>query len=249
MATNIRQGKLAAPRTRRQYRLEVDGRTMMLMVGLLVLTGVVVFYLGVLSGMGMRGANAFPPVAGISPNATHQTAPQDAAEQALTFNQELQAGREESQGLTVSDSQISRRTRDLLNRAERELVLEETTPPTTPSAPAQPQASRPATPQPTEPAAPAVSRAAAPGNPPAAGSNGVQYTVQVFSSTSQEKAQALMMKLRRQGFNAYLNQFQSAQNRTWYRVRVGRSSKADAEALQQRLRQETDLRDTAVLHL
>jgi cell division protein FtsN len=249
MATNIRQGKLSAPRTRRQYRLEVDGRTMMLMVGLLVLTGVVVFYLGMLSGMGMRGAEAFPPVAGITPNATPPNAPQGAEEQALTFNQELQAGQEQSQGLTVSDSQISRRTRDLLNRAERELVLEETTPPAAPKAPAQPQASQPAAPRASEPTAPSVNRAPAPSNPPATSSSDTQYTVQVFSSTSQEKAQALMTKLRRQGFNAYLNQFQSAQNRTWYRVRVGRSGKADAEALEQRLRKETDLRDTAVLHL
>ena len=54
MATSSKRSPLIAPRGRKTYRLEMEGRTILLMVSLMALTGVVVFSLGIVTGMGMR---------------------------------------------------------------------------------------------------------------------------------------------------------------------------------------------------
>lgn len=248
MAKNLRQARISSPKTRRLYRLELDSRTMLLMVGLLALTGVVVFYLGMLSGMGMRSADEFPLVASISP-----TPPAQPGDETLSFNRNLRSDSQAPERLNVTDGRLSKRTRELLSQAQRELVLEEVSPPRLPktTAPLQPQVARPSLPRIAPPAAP---QTAAPQRQPsvsarnASTSSGV-YTVQVFSSRSQDKAQSLVTKLRRQGFSAYLNQFKAVDRSTWFRVRVGRTNRQSAESLKQRLIKEAKLRDPNVLRL
>lgn len=251
MTNKLRQTKISSPRTRRLYRLELDGRTMLLMVGLLALTGVVVFYLGMLSGMGMRGADEFPPVASITP-----TPPAQPGDETLTFNRNLRSDDQTPERLNVSDGRLSRRTNELISQAQRELVLEEVAPQRVPitTAPTQPQAAKPTLPRTAPPTVPQTAQPAAPRRHPIAStsntstSNGV-YTVQVFSSRSLDKAQSLITKLKRQGFSAYLNQFKAAGSKTWFRVRVGRTNRQSAETLKQRLIKEAKLRDPNVLRL
>ncbi|MBI3993932.1 MAG: SPOR domain-containing protein [Candidatus Lambdaproteobacteria bacterium] len=283
MATSANPAKFLSSKHSRTYRLEMEGRTLMLLVGLLALTGLVVFYLGMLSGMGLRDANTAAPVAGLvpatpsaasGPNA--QGAAQPTGEEALkpeslSFNQSLTGDKAALEGLRITDSGVTQRTEALLTRAERELVLEEVPVPKQPLAagPAAPQvvkpsAAAPAAPQVARPsaAAPAASRAnaatpaparqpQAPTAPqaaaPTANGDGA-YTVQVFSSQHADNAQELVSNLRRQGFNAYMNQFQAANSKTWYRVRVGRgATKAEAETLKERLMREANIKSPAVL--
>jgi cell division septation protein DedD len=123
-----------------------------------------------------------------------------------------------------------------------------TTAPQTKPAPAAPRAAapRPAQPTPQKKPAPAAAQAPAPPVPAPADGEGV-FTVQVFSSPQQQHAQEILADLKRRGFPAYINQFQSADNRTWYRVRVGKGTRQEADALAARLRQTANLQDLRVL--
>ena len=259
MATSANPAKFSSSKPGRTYRLEIEGRTLMLFVGLLALTGVVVFYLGMLSGMGLRDANTAAPVAGLVPAkpSTQQTGDEALKPETLSFNESLTGDKAILEGLKITESGVTQRTEALLSRAERELVLEEVPVPKQPlaAAPAVPQVAKPAAPaaasratnaapaqarQPQAPATPRVSR-------PATNEDGA-YTVQVFSSQNANNAQELVSSLRLKGFNAYMNQFQAANNKTWYRVRVGRgATKAEAEALKQRLLRDANVKAPAVL--
>ena len=76
-----------------------------------------------------------------------------------------------------------------------------------------------------------------------------EYTVQVFSSQSQDRARELMNRLLNQGFPAYLNRYEGSDKQVWYRVRVGRTDRGGAESLQSRLRTEGKLKNPQVQKL
>jgi hypothetical protein len=185
----------------------------------------------------------------------------------LAFNQALTAPNAQIEGLKSDQARLSEQTSKLVSQARKELELEEVPvkPPLAaqsssvtpaapkPEAPAKPPAGSIAAPQTApkagaavvpapKPAAPTAPKAAAPAAPravttPTTAQEG-GYTVQVFSSTNQRSAQELMVALKKKGFPAYLNQFQSEDKKTWYRVRVGKGTKAEAEALAARLKQD-----------
>lgn len=246
MAKPAKPGKLSSSRPGKTYRLDMEGRTIVMLVGLLALTGIVIFYLGMLSGKGLRDANSGAQVAGLIRTQPATTATQP---ESLTFNQAINADNPAIDELKITEDRIAKRTEALLSRAERELVLEEVPLPNRPVAPA---VSRPAasTRSNTRIATPTAPKS----NPPApvklasSKSSGV-YTVQVFSSQNSTKAQDLVSNLRRKGFDAYMNQFQAANNKTWFRVRVGRNTKSIAESLKQRLIREAKMKAPAVLRL
>jgi len=276
MATLARPGRPLSSRVQRAYRLEMAGRTVFLLLVLLALTGLVIFYLGVIAGKGLRDPN---PLA-VDAAASAPAAPAEAAKPApapTALNHALQAPAGQIEGLKKDESAATQQTQQLVSRAKQELALDEVQPKSA-LPPLQPNVQAPTVPAPTVPAAlppappvaappapaviqpaarsaappqkkqaPASARATAPPEAAApADSEGV-FTVQVFSSPQQQHAQDILADLKKRGFPAYMNQFQGADNRTWYRVRVGKGTRREADAMANRLRQATTLQDLRVL--
>ncbi|MCZ6645051.1 MAG: SPOR domain-containing protein [SAR324 cluster bacterium] len=236
MATSSKRSPLIAPRSRKTYRLEMEGRTIMLMVSLMALTGVVVFSLGIVTGMGMRAPSRAITVATISiPPTEEKEASPDAG--ALAFNQGVKALDNSIEGLKSDGGQVSSQTKSLLERAERELKLEEL-----PAARSQTVKAAPAPKVRSAPAEKLRSTATSP-------ARRSQYTVQVFSSRHSKNARELMLKLKKQGFDAYLNQFQGSNRETWYRVRVGKVNRSDAQRLVERLMSQAKLKAPRIVQL
>ena len=257
MATLARPGRPLNSTVRRAYRLEMAGRTAALLLGLLALTGLVIFYLGVLTGKGLRDPNA--------PASADATAP--AADSGLkpgvtptALNHALTAQNGQIEGLKSDESSANQQTQQLLSRAKQELALEEVAPkPATAATPSPTSKSttqstpKPAPAQPAAPAAPQSKpgQAAARSAHPAASATSAEggYTVQVFSSPQQQSAQEIASDLKKKGFPAYINQFQAADKRIWFRVRVGKGSRQEAESLAGKIRQSSTLQDLRVLKL
>ncbi len=265
---------------RRALRLEMAGRTVVLLLALLGLTGAVIFYLGVITGKGLRNPNAPPPSVATAPgaapgaaagNANSDPAPASpAGVDSVALNRALTATDNPIEGLKQEAAQASRQAQTAASKAKQELQLEEVSqpppaptkarkpesapPPPSKAAARKPAAARPAANQPA--ASQAVANPPAAPKPPAAqaapaapGTAEGSYTVQVFSSLQQQSARDVMNGLKHKGYGAFLNQFQAADGKTWYRVRVGRASKAEAETLAQRLRKEGNLEGLRVLKL
>ena len=237
MATSIKQSPLIAPRPRGAYRLEMEGRTILLMVSLMALTGLIVFSLGVVTGMGMRAPARAITVTTVSKPPPEETeAPP--AESGLKFNKGVQDSENTVEGLKSDEGQVSNQTKSLLARAERELKLEELPAgrPRTAAAASTPPVAEPAPPEKVANTAPEAAPAQ-------------QYTVQVFSSRHRNNARELMLRLKKQGFAAYMNQFQGANRQTWFRVRVGRVNRADAQRLVERLTSQAKLKAPRIVQL
>jgi len=257
MATSAGRSRLFPARSRKSYRLEMEGRTLYLLLSLMALTGLVIFYLGVMTGKALRDPNA--PVALTAP-VTTPLAKTDAATKpgALDFNDALKSDQGTVEGLQVEGQNAAKRTDALLSEAKKQIELKEVPPAssakpaastakavamTTPTAKAQrPEATHPAAPATAHPA-PRASHAAAAAN------DGSQYTVQVFSSKHQDSAQQLVERLRSQGFAAYLNRYQASDREVWYRVRVGKTDRTGAEALRSRLKSEAKLKNPQIQKL
>ena len=75
------------------------------------------------------------------------------------------------------------------------------------------------------------------------------YTVQVFSSQSHERAQELVTRLKGKGYGAFLSRFETSDRQVWYRVRVGKTSREEADAMADKLINEERLTSTQVLKL
>lgn len=284
MATLARPGRPLTSRVPRAYRLEMAGRTVLVLLALLGLTGLVIFYLGVVTGKGLRDPNQSAAVDAVPPAPAPSAGEAKPAPAPTALNHALQAPTGQIEGLKKDESTATQQTQQLISRAKQELALDEVqpksaapqanVPPAPPKRPepvapvAMPQVAAPSVaavaPPAVQPAAPPAARsavrpapaaaqkktapaAARPPAPPApADSEGV-FTVQVFSSPQQQHAQEILADLKRRGFPAYMNQFQAADNRTWYRVRVGKGTRQEADALAARLRRATNLRDLRVL--
>jgi cell division septation protein DedD len=241
------------PRPQRTYRVEMGGRTVLVSLGLAVLTGLVIFYMGVLAGKSTRTAEAPEPVA------ESQGEAEPGAPGNLAFSDSLTTDKPVVEDLAQSQQQAARETADLLARAQRELTVEEVpaTPPAAARAPAPAPAPAPQAPVAQSPQQVARPPAQAPANtapagkrePAATATSGELYTVQVFSSKSRESAAELVGRLKGLGFAAYLNQFQDSSRNTWYRVRVGRTDKTEAERLRDNLEQRANLKSAQVLPL
>lgn len=229
MATSIKRSSLITSRAPKAYRLEMESRTILLMVGMMALTGLVIFALGMVTGMGMRDPGGALPVASLASPVPVKSEPVPPPE-SLAFNKGVDAREPTIEGLKQKEAQASGQTDLLLKRAERELKLEEISV-TRPKAPSNPPKNKPA------------ARAS---NPPAAGE---LYTVQVFSSRHQERARDLMLRLKRQGFDAYMNQYQGANRENWFRVRVGKMNRADAQRMKGRLKSEAQLKAPRIIQL
>lgn len=234
MATSATRSRMLSSRARRAYRLEMEGRTLMLLVGLMALTGLVVFYLGVMTGRALRDPNlsvATATVQEATPTAD-EGAPSGSG---LGFNEALTGG---EGSLKTDGAQVTERTRELLSRAEQQLDLEEVTP-------KKPQpVTAPTVKQPSAPSAAAPKR---PSQPQAGVLPAGEFTVQVFSSREQARAQELMRTLQSKGFPSYLNRFESTDKQVWYRVRVGKTTRDEAEVLSSRLKGEPEVRDPRIL--
>ena len=239
MATVNKRPSLITPRSNKAYRLEMEGRTILLMVGMMALTGLVIFALGMVTGMGMRDPSSGLPVAALSTTAPEKSESAPSAE-SLAFNKGVSEQQPTIEGLKTKESEASGQTTALLKRAERELKLEEI-PVSRPKALSNPPASKAG--------AEAVKRAS---NPPVAASvegDGQVYTVQVFSSRQQERARKLMLRLKREGFDAYMNQYQGPNRKNWYRVRVGKLNRADAQRMVDRLKSQAKLKAPRIIQL
>lgn len=235
MASSIKRSSLITPRSPKAYRLEMEGRTIALMVGMMALTGVVLFALGMVTGMGMRDPSGGLPVAALSTALPARSEPSPPAE-SLAFNKGVAAPESTIEGLKLKESEASGKTRILLKRAERELKLEEI-PVSRPRATSNPPAAKPAAQASNPPAAPATKAKA------------VLYTVQVFSSRHQGRARDLMLKLKRQGFAAYMNQYQGTNRESWFRVRVGKLNRADAQRMVDSLKSKAKLKAPRIIQL
>jgi cell division septation protein DedD len=260
MATLARPGRSLNPRVQRAYRLEMAGRTVALLAGLLALTGLVIFYLGVVTGKGLRDPNASDTAATTAPAPTTDAA---TGTTPTALNHALTAQNGQIEGLKKDETDANAQTQQLLSRAKQQLDMEEVKPGASATTP--PAASTPAAKTAAQPAAPAAKPASARPKPAAAPAQKKPmpavaktaapadaeggYTVQVFSSPQQQSAQDILSDLKKKGFPAYLNPFQAADKRTWYRVRVGKGSRQDAESLAAKIRQQSTLQDLRVLKL
>ena len=266
MATIARNSRAMPAGMQRAYRLEMAGRTVGLLLGLLVLAGVVIFYLGVIAGKAARnpnepvpGAATQAPEPGASPAAATPQAP--AASNAL--NQALTAPLAPVEGLEKEGAQTAQQTQALVSRAKQELTLQEVPVATSRpggaaqqanSTPPAPTAPKPGTKTAAIPTAPAhaVARTAPPQaarKTAAPAHTAESYTVQVLSTHEQRSAQELVNQLKRNGFPAYLNQYESADHKIWYRVRVGRTSLSEARVLADKIKKTNYLESAAVLKL
>ena len=250
MASSASPSRLFTARSRKSYRLEMESRTLYLLLSLMALTGVVIFYLGVVTGKALRDPNA--PVALTAQMSTSAAKDGAAQPDRLAFTEALKGDQKGVEGLKAEGQSASQRTDALLSEAQKQLELKEVTPAGTPKTPTAAAVSAPKAPAPTGASLPQVAAtapAATPPAPSATAGNGELYTVQVFSSQHQDSARQLMERLRAQGFAAYLNRFESADREVWYRVRVGKTDRASAETLQGRLRSEAKLRNPQVQKL
>ncbi len=237
MATSLRRSRLIPARSGGAYRLEMEGRTLALLVGLLALTGVVTFALGVVTGMGMRVPATAIPVATQPPQPPQQDVP-PVSQQGLAFNKGLKAPEPTIEGLKINAGDASKQTDTLLKRA-RELTLEEIPQPGAARAQKTPAKLRSAD---VPPAPPPVQARPAP-------LEKELFTVQVFSSRQRKNARDLMERLRKQGFGAYMNQFQGSDGQTWFRVRVGKNGRSGAEKLVKRLREKAKMKAPRIIRL
>lgn len=253
------------PRVHRAYRLEMSGRTLLTLLSLLTLTGLVVFYLGVVTGKGLRDPNTPVVASATAPGAAGAPAA-GTDPTSLTFNKALSSPTPQIEGLKSDQTKLSENTDKLVAQARQQLELEEvpaksaltaspaklaaakTAP--APAALAPKSAPSVAAAAPAKPAAVAMKPAPVAAKPPvaapAAMGNGA-YTVQVFSSTKQANASELMASLKKKGFPAYLNQYQDENKQTWYRVRVGKGSKAEADAMAAKLKASGDIKSPKVM--
>jgi len=264
-----------ASRMQRTYRIEMGGRTVLVSLSLAVLTGLVVFYMGVLTGKGSRTAQM--PIPEAVPTEAQSGLPVGPGK--LAFSDALLKDKPVVEDLLKNQQQTTQQTQDLLARAQRELTVEEVpapglatarrdsapgTQPPAASAPAKSQTGAPpqaaatvpntaqqqtaAPPHRDAPAKPAARQPANKAEPAPSGAEGL-FTVQVFSSQSRESASQLVNRLKGMGFSAYLNQFQDASHVTWYRVRVGKTNRPEAERLKSSLEQKANLKTMQVLQL
>jgi cell division septation protein DedD len=240
-------------RFQRTYRVEMGGRSVLISLGLAILMGLVIFYMGVLMGKGSRTAETPPP----EPSAELSTSQPKGGDSNLAFSESLLQDKPAVEDLWQTQQQAARETQDLLARAQRELTVEEVpvpaltkpavSPPAHSAPPAQPRVETPTAARPSPATAPAVGRQE-PAAQTATRDDGM-YTVQVFSSKSRESAVSLVNKLKSMGFAAYLNQFQDSGRNTWYRVRVGKTNRAEAERLKSSLQERARLKSPRVLPL
>jgi cell division septation protein DedD len=240
-------------RFQRAYRVEMGGRSVLISLGLAILTGLVIFYMGVLTGKGSRIAET-PQ---LEPSAELSADQPKGGDRNLAFSESLLQDKPVVEDLWQTHQQAARETQDLLARAQRELTVEEVpapalakpaaSPPAQSAPPVQPRAETPAAARPSPATAPAVGRQE-PAAQTAARDEGI-YTVQVFSSKSRDSAVSLVNKLKGLGFAAYLNQFQDSGRHTWYRVRVGKTNRAEAERLKSSLQERASLKSPQVLPL
>lgn len=256
MATSANRSRIFPARSKKAYRLEMEGRTLYLLLTLMALTGVVVFYLGVVTGKAIRDPNVTVSLSAEmrAPDARQATAD---LQSTLALNNALKSKGSLLEGLKVEDAGVSERTKSLLDRGQKQLELREVTPAEKPSNTVVSNTTAPNAPLPlmSVPAARKPSSNTPPGNiktgPARAGSPAKSgtYTVQVFSSKAEKNARELVKRLKYRGFSAYLNRFQSADNQVWYRVRVGRTDRAGAEILSGRLKSEANMKDPQVRKL
>ena len=256
MATSANRPKTFPARSKKSYRLEMESRTLYLLLSLMALTGVVVFYLGVETGRALRDPNAPVPLsAEIRTPGT--LAAQDPGATPKAFNQALQSEKNLIEGLREDQNKAALKTQNLLKRTDR-FKMEEVLPAKSNLLGAKPQGKAPDMEKPAlasnlAPKKPAAKNAlkAVANNPARArvADDGSLYTIQVFSSRFQKNAQDLANRLKNKGFPAYVSRFQSSRNEVRYRVRVGKTSKARALELSDRLKRDALMREPQLTKL
>lgn len=240
MTATIKRSPYLAPRSEKAYRLELEGRTIFLLLALFIFSGVVIFALGVTTGMGMREPGGELPLAALPADITAAGQEAQPAEEALTFNEGVRAPVSTIEGLRLTEQKASDQTQSLLERAEKELKLEEI--PTSQPLPGRADATGGGDAKRGRSNQPAVK---GPSSPSPA--EGQVFTVQVFSSRRRTSAGDLLAKLKKLGFAAYMNQFQGPSRETWYRIRVGKTTRKGAERLVTRLQEEAGLKAPRII--
>lgn len=196
-----------------QYTIDLDLKGILFFIVLAALTGVVVFYLGILFGKASRDPN----IKAIS--TTEQPIPQSKSDERITSKDlEIYNIREEDTNL----SDLKKNTQNLLQQADQ--MLSDSSKPETPTT------SKPATATPLNAPKPASTAANWPEK-----SNDKElpkdtYTLQVFATKDKDKANRIVRLLRQQDFDAYLAQVE-IENQTIYRVRVGKKPKKEIETI------------------
>ncbi|HSG05236.1 MAG TPA: hypothetical protein VLB09_02440, partial [Nitrospiria bacterium] len=188
MATSANRSRIFPARSKRSYRLEMEGRTLYLLLTLMALTGVVVFYLGLVTGKAMRDPNATLALS----TESRTPGPTTLSSQGLAFNEALKAKDPLIEGLRSEEEQVAERTEQLLQRGERRLELKEVSPGSettaasrarTPAATAPSQQGTPTPAPQSTPARASATQAPVASRPAAtAPTSGDLFTVQVFTS-------------------------------------------------------------------
>jgi cell division septation protein DedD len=164
MASSASPSRLFPARSRKSYRLEMESRTLYLLLSLMALTGVVIFYLGVVTGKALRDPNA--PVALTAQMGAPAGKDGAAQPDKLAFSEALKGDQKGVEGLKVEGQTASQRTDALLSEAQKQLELKEVNPAAPPKAPTPATASAPKAPTPASASVPQVA-ATAPAPPPA----------------------------------------------------------------------------------
>ena len=217
MATPANRGRGFTTRPQKAYRLEMEGRTLYILLALMGTTGLVIFYLGIVTGQAMRDPNLPVSMTSEIRTSTGESGDTPAAG-SLTFNQSLTSKEEKIEGLRLESNAAESRTRNLVAEVNNQLQMEEVN-----KAPAANQAA--ATPPQNQAGNPPQSPLVETGKTPQPADNGPRYTVQVFSSQDETKSKQLVDRLRSLGFDPFIKSFKTKEGQMWYRVRVGESNR------------------------
>lgn len=221
-----------------QFSIEMDFKGMVVFLILVSLTGATLFYLGMIFGKASRSPNEDMRPAASSEALPGGTTPKDLQIYDLgNNNQNVNNLRQEFESLKnnaepAMESEAEALQREAAEARQLKQAAQQTGP--TPATPA------PAPKTPAEAAATAPSPAEAPGIswPDVAretrGETGPLYTIQIFTTRDQNKAERMVGQLKQKGFAAYSEEIR-LEGTLLYRVRVAKEPKENIEPIKNRL--------------
>jgi cell division septation protein DedD len=202
-------------KNRTQFSIDLDIKGMILLLVLATFTAATVFYLGIIFGKASRNPNQnFNPGDSVNPIKVE--------DKALTIPKDLKIYDINDDPNTIDDftSNIKKelkKTENIIKSTENQIKLDEKKNQTEPTA----TATKPQTKNWPDQKTVTVTSAN-------------NYTIQVFVTKSKEKANKITQQLRQKSFDAYVEEVSHEGNKL-FKIRVGRKSKQDIQALKEKL--------------
>lgn len=201
-----------------QYSIDLDFKGMFLFLLLAVLTGCVIFYLGMIYGKASRDPNRFAAVSMQDQNTSQNAEPEISNKDLEIYN--IRNDAEHLKNLKNESKNLLEEADRVIMESQQQIEVDNkvNTPP------------KAQTPAPTK-----ETKAQWPNNAQSTSKQQDIYTVQIFATKDQDKADRIVRLLRKQEFDAYLVSV-TIDNQLIYRVRVGRRNKEDITKLDRDLK-------------